>query len=67
MSDSKIDSPKDETRGRPRKYKNKKEYQYSCNRHLKFKDMTLEKAYKQRERYERLLVDINKYINENEK
>lgn len=49
-------------KGRPKKYETREEYRRSCNKQLKFKDMTLEKALKQQKRYEILLNEINDFI-----
>ena len=61
-----IQLKEEKKKGRPLIYTNKQDYIRMRNKMTKFKNMTLEKAKKQREKCLRQLEDLDEYIKENE-
>ena len=49
-------------KGRPRKYKDSKEYKRACNRMAKFKTMSLEKAKQQLDKYNVIIKELIDFI-----
>lgn len=62
-----IEIKENKKRGRPRIYESVEEYRRSCNRHLKFKNLSLEQAVKQRDKYTLLLKELNEFIDSKER
>lgn len=58
----KITVREEKKKGRPLQYENKEEYVKMRNKMTKFRNMTLEKAKQQRDRYVSLLKDLNEFI-----
>jgi hypothetical protein len=63
----KVEVKEHKKKGRPTLYANKDDYIKMRNKMAKFKNMSLEKAKQQREKYIQLLNDLNNYIENEER